>query len=74
MKRVKLLVCAALMGVLAMGLCSCNYLDDLKARRLELQFEPGTANVTALVGKDHTYNPILTDANLDFFPGLRTYA
>ena len=74
MKRVTLWVCAALMGVLAMGLCSCNYLDDLKDRRLELQFEPGTANVTALVGKDHTYTPILTDTNLDFFPGLRTYA
>lgn len=67
MKRLKLAIVAVLLGVMAMGLCSCNYLDQLKLRRLDVQYEPGTANIVSLTGQGHTYTPILQTTELGFF-------
>ncbi len=51
MKRVKLLVCAVCMVALSISLCSCNYLDDLKDQRVEI--EDGTVTYNG-----HTYTQI----------------
>lgn len=63
----KLAVTAVCMVVLALGLCSCNYLDELKQRRLDYVYEPGTYTIVSLTGQGHTYTRIVDNTQLGFF-------
>ena len=57
--RVKLVVCAVLMAVLALGLTSCNYLEKIKHQRAEVQADG------SVVFNGHTYTKVRTMTDTD---------
>lgn len=82
MKRVKFLksakfvrfaVMALAVSVLAMSLCSCNYLDNLKASRLErTDGKTGWEPAAELRGTSHTYTLVQEETALSLLSGGET--
>lgn len=59
MKRLRLVVTAGLLAALCLGLCSCNYLDNIRANRADIVSDE------EIFYNGHTYKPLSLGAHVE---------